>query len=60
MLALAEAIVEVLADILKLVALFFRASGAIRAENLVLRRRFFDAICGRGPITSLKPRWKRL
>src|SRR3979409_1495183 len=38
MLALAETIVEVLADVLKLGALFFRASGAIRAENLVLRR----------------------
>ena len=38
MLALAGAIVGVLADILKLGALFFRAAGAIRAENLVLRR----------------------
>jgi hypothetical protein len=38
MLALAGTIIEVLADILKLGALFCRASGAIRAENLVLRR----------------------
>ena len=38
MLALAGTIVGVLADVLKLGALFFRASGAIRAENLVLRR----------------------
>jgi len=38
MLALVGTIVGVLADVLKLGALFFRASGAIRAENLVLRR----------------------
>ena len=38
MLAFAGTIVGVLADILKLGVLFFRASGAIRAENLVLRR----------------------
>jgi putative transposase len=38
MLALAGTIVGLLADVLKLGALFFRASGAIRAENLVLRR----------------------
>ena len=38
MLALTEAVVEILADILKLGVLFFRTSGAIRAENLVLRR----------------------
>ena len=38
MLALAGTIVGLLADVLKLGALFFRDSGAIRAENLVLRR----------------------
>ena len=38
MLALAGTIVGVFADILRLGALFFRTAGAIRAENLVLRR----------------------
>ena len=38
MLVLARTIVGVLADILKLGALFFRSSTGIRAENLVLRR----------------------
>jgi hypothetical protein len=38
MVALAGTIVGILADVLKLGALFFRASGAIRNENLVLCR----------------------
>jgi hypothetical protein len=38
MLQLARAIVGVVSDLLSLLALFMRSSGAIRAENLVLRR----------------------
>ncbi len=38
MLQLARAIVGVVSDLLSLLALFVRSSGAIRAENLVLRR----------------------
>jgi hypothetical protein len=35
----ARAIVEVLADLLKVAALFLRPASAIRAENLALRKR---------------------
>jgi putative transposase len=38
MLQLARAIVGVVSDLLSLLVLFMRSSGAIRAENLVLRR----------------------
>ena len=38
MLQLARAIVGVVSDLLSLLALFMRSSGAIRAENLILRR----------------------
>jgi hypothetical protein len=38
MLQLARAIVGVVSDLLSLLALFMRSSGAIRAETLVLRR----------------------
>ncbi|MEJ7667133.1 MAG: integrase core domain-containing protein [Casimicrobiaceae bacterium] len=38
MLRLAGAIVGIISDLLRLLALFVRSSGAIRAENLVLRR----------------------
>jgi putative transposase len=38
MLQLARAILEVASDVLRLVVLFLRSSGAIRTENLVLRR----------------------
>jgi hypothetical protein len=38
MLHVARAIVEVLCDLLKLAALFLRSTGAMRAENLALRK----------------------
>ena len=38
MLQLARAIVGVASEVLRLVVLFLRSSGAIRAENLVLRK----------------------
>jgi hypothetical protein len=38
MLQLARAIVGIVSDLLSLLALFVRSSGALRAENLLLRR----------------------
>jgi hypothetical protein len=51
MLQLARAIVGVVSDILSLGVLFLRSSGAIRAENLVLRRQL-----GRYIERDIKPR----
>ncbi len=44
MLQLARAIVGVASEVLRLVVLFLRSSGAIRAENLVLRKQLASYI----------------
>jgi len=53
----ARAIVEALVDLVKLIGLFLRPAGAIRAENLVLRKQLAAYIERGIQAAAIGPRW---